>query len=745
MTNIDFSNVTDKSDINSTDQLQTFDISSGDDVPKTRDLQQILDWMSDQGLTGGGSGGTGLTGANVYRTTLGTLTANITRPTDVISDSAITPPAEARAARLELNVQGAGIGSISYADWSALLAINGTAPPSTGLSATNSVAVTIGGVIFYVAKANNVSGATNTTDEHFAIGADTNGDYTIGLTYIELALEPWADKNTPNEIAPYSRLPIPDPGMTNANKVATATATGAIIWQDTQAPASVGGSQELETRSSIPAITGFAVGDIINVNGELYELVANTEDSNVYRGVVASNAMGQTGYFGDDTFAWQTVSPYNFRAKLPRAGLGSSPPTIIYAEFNGGSGDHAAHDSIELARSAGLDDNDNWGYVHNPGSSALEYNTVGAPFSLTMYSDAAHTTAVTFHAASRFERDKRDIPNVSPVAIVGNTDRWAKSKLPADTNYGTGVQVTPGIALTEVNPSANLTGGTNANAYPTGASLFSPTIDLDDYPHGEFHFELDLVFTPGGGTFPNMGFERGKANQTDDDRRRTLTAIVFASRIRAQQAVQATGANVNPNGVSAFRIPVYDNLTVQGYYNLVITRDDQNRVGYYWYWEMGAGTSTPTIAATLDGTFTSNDLAGGAPVTSNRRTGVWATSGKLPAGTYTANQAIPLSWTLGSPSGFTLSGNTLSFPAIRNAEAQRCLGFWIVGIDGSGTERIEQFVPIQWGIPERVYWHPHSGSRIDFFLDPNGNVQFRAIGNNYRADSNYNFAIYGAI
>ena len=107
-----------------------------------------------------------------------------------------------------------------------------------------------------------------------------------------------------------------------------------------------------------------------------------------------------------------------------------------------------------------------------------------------------------------------------------------------------------------------------------------------------------------------MGFEQ-KVNQTADDRRRALTSIIFASDIAGQDAVQATGAGITPNGVSAFRQTVYSNQTIVGYYNLVITRDGDNQVGWYVYWDAEAGTTGATITAILRGTFTPGDAAAG--------------------------------------------------------------------------------------------------------------------------------------
>ena len=84
---------------------------------------------------------------------------------------------------------------------------------------------------------------------------------------------------------------------------------------------------------TLPDTTGYSIGDIINVKGELYELVAGDQQRNVYRGVVED----LTGNLvGDATFQWEETPP-NIRVNLSRAVLGGSPPARIFIEFHSGN------------------------------------------------------------------------------------------------------------------------------------------------------------------------------------------------------------------------------------------------------------------------------------------------------------------------------------------------------------------------------------------------------------------------
>ncbi len=438
-------------------------------------------------------------------------------------------------------------------------------------------------------------------------------------------------------------------------------------------------SSTLARRTALPATTGFNDGDLINLSGVIYELVANTEDANIYRGAIASNAGGQTGYFGDATFRWQTASPNNIRAFFDKTALTQSPPAKLYIRFHSGN----AYDSLVLDRASGQDSSSDYAYVHEPGSAGLDVNTVGAAFDLTVYSDSNYSVAQAIHSASRWENYDRNDPNINPIALTNNTDRWPKTKLPTDTAYQADIpaaNTTPlGITFDTVNPGLTLT-STTRDTYPAGASIFNPTLDLDDHSQGEFHCALELTIAPVSDV--NMGFVIGKANQTEDDRTVNLSNILFASAIAAEDAVQSTGAATDPNGVEAFRVIVYSLSTIVGYYNLYLVRNSDNQVGVYQYWDGEAGATGATLTAELRATFTPADAP--APSSGSLQGTLWATSSAFPAtGHATPPHPFNITWTIpaGSPFGViqdtqTLTNSILTVPQVPPND--RCFGLWIV-------------------------------------------------------------------
>ena len=679
MTNIDFSPTDDTSAIVDSDQVPTINIETGSDIPKTRNLGQLREWM--------GVGATGTTGGVIasdmqYVTPLGNVTATIASETDVHVDSVIRPPDETRAAQIRLVIQDTGTVSYSFADWSALVAINGGVPPAGGLTDTNSLVQTVAGINFRLAKANNVVGAANNTDEYFAFAATQNGDFVIGMQYVQLALEPYADRNDPNEDVPFGRLPIPEPQPADNNKVLTANATGGYNLLAPQTGRGTGGSDELSVRSTIPAIAGFSLGDIVNVNGDLYELVASTVDPNVYRGVIAANAGGDTNYFGDATFRWQTETPFNMRANFSRTPIGPSPPGSLWIRFH--SGDEYA--DIKLDYASARDTATTFGYVHSPGTPGLEANSVGADFDITVYNNDAYSRAQNIQSANRWEKDNRNQPRVNPIAIVGNTDRWDYPKLPSDVAKSADIphfasptsfnQTYPGWQL---NP-------TSQNRFVGDSTLLSPTLDLDDHAAGELHATLVLTLTAASDT--NAGFTANDSSH----RRYKDEDITLASDIAALRtfstAVQ-TATAVDALGVKAFRVPVYSVNTEVGIYNLLFVKDANNQVGVYYYWSGLAGSTSYTITANLRVTFwpTDTGIAGGR----NTRGTLQATSNTLPTSP-PSGEIRTVRWTLPAASSMTIHSqflNILTEPYKRAQNNQN--GWWLVSEVG-GVEFEEVFL-----------------------------------------------------
>ena len=394
-------------------------------------------------------------------------------------------------------------------------------------------------------------------------------------------------------------------------------------WQDAS-------GETLLRRTALPATAGFNDGDLINLSGVIYELVPATEDPNYYRGVIAQNAAGDTGYYGDMTFRFQSTSPFNMRANFSKTGL-VTPPANLFVKYHSGN----EYADIVLDRASGRDTSSTWGYVHEPGTPGLETPTVGDDFDLSVFSDTAYTTAQTIHTASRWEKDDRNEPDVNPIALGGNTDRWPKTKLPSDTAYQADLpSVTPAITLLTRNPGLTLTSTTaNFNVGQAPYYWANPGVDLDDHPNGEFHCSLELTIAPVSDV--NMGFVQGKANQTADDRNVALSNIIFASDLRDEDDYVVSSNIASLKGLSLFRQTVYSGSTIVGHYNIILVHNSDNAVGFHVYWDGQAGATGATFTAELRVTFTPSDAPaayGGSTLLAtltNQRSGQNSTSGNF--------------------------------------------------------------------------------------------------------------------
>ena len=751
-----------------------------------------------------------------FNTTVGTYTAIITTPTDVVVDGTMRPPTPVtRAAQLEFLV-AAGRGRVEYDEWNALTAIDAQSLPAGGLEDGNSLSFTVGSIIYRVAKATNVTGAMTTADEYFAYGASSAGSYDLTVNYVQLALEGYADRNVPTEVVPLTRQERELPAIGTPGQVLT-VAPGATsleyatpITQGT----GTGDDTKLIRFTVLPAIAGYNVGDIINLNGELNELVANTEDSNVYRGTAnasppitfpeaqtdidfiwrvessatwaaasstdrlpaSGNFVGgasdglfigvpagstnlvyylnnaqpsltqqaQTGvtfngvdydvyryststnqlaglvgtwafdatvptllgasFVGDDTFAFEGTTPYGQELRLLKTSVTTQPATL-YVEFVASDGQTA---ELTLGRAAGSDSTDRYAWTRSAGGVAVETVAAGSTFTLTFYTDEVRSTAFTVHSANRWEADSRDAA-VSQIALVGNTDRWPKTKLPTDTAYGEQIQQTLGIIAEDTTYDGFTLLRTDTSVTGTAAvGLFSPVLDLDDHPHGEFHAELDLTLS--GATDVNMSFELGSANATAEQRNLVLSNIVFASNLAEEgEWVQGTPEQ---NASTLFEVPLYSANTVLGHYYMRLAHDDNNQAGIVYHYVGISGGTGCTLTAELRVSFTPTDAS---IANRNARGALQATTGILPT-TITTGASITssvLNWSLASGSAFTLDGGLPKPPLMR--PAPNVIGYWFVFKRG-GVEYSEAMRPFGQQETYRLELQANPGARDDAFL-----------------------------
>ena len=229
----------------------------------------------------------------------------------------------------------------------------------------------------------------------------------------------------------FTARPIGLPTGGAAGQVLGRTASG-YEWR---AAASGGGSARLTAIAAVPAIAGYAAGDLVDVAGELYELVDDADESNVargtaaagagsYTGVVSTGGAGDYGSWSDPAYrgAWEWAPSAEGvalqRALLPRGAVGASPPATLYARHVGGRGYIAA--DIELSRDAERDTSALWGYASAATGVRIE-TQAGVTFRVEIYTDAGLSAGQTIHSVDRWERWRGDDVGALTFAALADT------------------------------------------------------------------------------------------------------------------------------------------------------------------------------------------------------------------------------------------------------------------------------------------------------------------------------------
>lgn len=216
-----------------------------------------------------------------------------------------------------------------------------------------------------------------------------------------------------NALIPAARR-VPEFAIGDAGELVkvNATGTGLVI-----APAD--SSDEAETlavRTSQPSTAGFSVGDLVNVNGVLYELLASGAAPNVITGIADDFVGG--AYRGTHAVQWRTAesgaNPVIVR--LPQAQLNAAPggrPGYILVVMTTPDGfwgeDFLVYDHTRNTVAQG-DIPATYGY--DGGSVNFSQAPTGAHFTVTIYVSDAHGVKgapLTVHPAqTRWEIDGRN-------------------------------------------------------------------------------------------------------------------------------------------------------------------------------------------------------------------------------------------------------------------------------------------------------------------------------------------------
>ena len=277
-----------------------------------------------------------------------------------------------------------------------------------------------------------------------------------------------------------------------------ATSNGGLTLAEVNAAArailAAEGGRRLRTLAAAPAVADYAVGDVVDVAGELLVLLSGDDQANVLRGQAAAGSDNYAGVnvieggannfgsFADGAYrgevSWYSVGgggSASWRIRLPEAALGTVPPATVYAvcvDERGGTTDIVAN------RDAARDTTGVWAYAAGDDDPRPE-TVAGEDFTLTLYSTdpwRAAGAALDVHHVRRWEKLHLIAGPDSPP-----TRAQVYALVKAILQAGSGVTLTPDDAQEEIDVAAS-GGGGGEQSQGGGAAGFSRGADAPDAP-----------------------------------------------------------------------------------------------------------------------------------------------------------------------------------------------------------------------------------------------------------------------
>ena len=206
---------------------------------------------------------------------------------------------------------------------------------------------------------------------------------------------------------------VPRIQPSDANRVLKVDSGGTTSdWRD---DADTTDTTELSVLSAVPAITDYTDGDIINVNGDLYVLTDDTDNSNVVNAIasaVSGSYEGAGSGYGTWTdpalagkleFDWSTDPDANIpkaRFRVAKSILATAP-TGLWIRLEAGPELREVTD-FQFTRDTGRDTSAFWAFVA-PTTGPASAASAPTAFRISVFTDAAFTTGAVIHTVERWE------------------------------------------------------------------------------------------------------------------------------------------------------------------------------------------------------------------------------------------------------------------------------------------------------------------------------------------------------
>ena len=371
---------------------------------------------------------------------------------------------------------------------------------------------------------------------------------------------------------------------------------------------------KLKTLSALPATTGYNIGELINVNGEIYELVAASDEANVLTGTaghsgnyVGANTTGDGVAYGSlsgglkGTVAWAPTAE-NIplaRYRFPLASYSAAVHTLyVRAEAGGEYADFVVTRNSDLDEA--LDDGINvYGY-DAPTTGERMASPTGSQFRHTVWTNQDFATGpVVMHTAARWERwlprqtGLLHIPSAADVKAIA-ADEADKRFTDAEKSKLEGVSddaIDGSQAEALMRPS-----GRASSTLPVAKQDALTVLSTPNTPQGQLLTALSLVFGNGAVGEDSYALQSISSNKVKQD---FLSGFLNNLSESEKPNVRAAMGPYVRNGGPTFPTALRDGdrftlnaaLTRNGT-SLMTVGGDANSLG--WYQAIGSIIRPPT-------------------------------------------------------------------------------------------------------------------------------------------------------